>query len=92
MYNAYAQCNYQTSKTKRIKINPTKLTKEKSATKRGNKPQAPSQANKGVMLKRLGEDICGLPLRWYMNQVCVAILMIISQEVEPDINVFDSGV
>ena len=41
MYNAYAQCNYQTYKTKRSKQRPTKLTKQKSAIKRGNKPQAP---------------------------------------------------
>ena len=39
MYNAYAQCNYLEIKEKQIK--PTKLTKEKSAIKRGNKPQAP---------------------------------------------------
>ena len=41
MYNAYAQCNYQTQKTKKEQTRPTKLTKEKSAIKRGNTPQAP---------------------------------------------------
>ena len=41
IYNAYAQTNYQTYKTKRRTNKPTKLTKEKLATKRGNKPQAP---------------------------------------------------
>ena len=49
-------------KTKRRTNKPTKLTKEKSAIKRGNKPKLPSKANKGVLLKRFGEDICGLPL------------------------------
>ena len=49
-------------KLREERINPTKLTKEKSAIKRGNKPKLPSKANKGVLLKRFGEDICGLPL------------------------------
>ena len=35
-------------------IKPTKLTKEKSAIKRGNKPQAPLEASKGVLLKWFG--------------------------------------
>ena len=41
MYNAYAQCNYQTQKTKEEQTRPTKLTKEKSAIERGNKTKAP---------------------------------------------------
>jgi hypothetical protein len=44
------------------------------------------------MLKRLGKDICGLSIGWYMDQVYVALLIVISQEVEPDIYVFGSGV
>ena len=72
------------TKTKTYK----KLTKEKSAIKRGNKPQA----SKGVLLKWFDEDICGLPLWRNMVQVYVASLMVISQEVESDIYVFGSGV
>ena len=42
MYNASAKCSYQTQKNEENKEpRPTKLTKEKLATKRGNKPQAP---------------------------------------------------
>ena len=41
-------------KLREEQINPTKLTKEKSAIKRGNKPEAPSQASKGVLLKWFG--------------------------------------
>ena len=42
MYDTSAKCNYQTQKKQREKEpRPTKLTKEKLATKRGNKPQAP---------------------------------------------------
>ena len=77
---------------KEKKIKPTKLTKEKSAIKRGNKPQLPSQASKGVLLKRFGKDICGLPLSRDMDPVYVSSLMIISQEMESDIYVFGSGV
>ena len=44
------------------------------------------------MLKWFGKDICCLPLEWYMDHVYVASLMIISQEVEPDVYVFGSGV
>ena len=44
------------------------------------------------MLKRFGEYICGLPLWRDMDQFYVASLMIVSQEVEPDIYVFGSGV
>ena len=35
---------------KEKQIKPTKLTKEKSAIKRGNKPKLPSQASKSVLL------------------------------------------
>ena len=63
---------------KEKQIKSTKLTKEKPAIKRGNKPQAPL--------------ICGLPLWRDMDQVYVSSLMVISQEVEPDIYVFGSGV
>ena len=41
-------------KQKEEQTRPTKLTKEKSVIKRGNKPQAPSQASKGVLLKWFG--------------------------------------
>ena len=58
MHNATTKSRKQREKQTR----PTKLTKEKSAIKRGNKPKLPSQASKGVLLKRFGEDICGLPL------------------------------
>ena len=44
------------------------------------------------MLKWFGKDICCLPLGWYMDHVYVASLMVISQEVEPDVYVFGSGV
>ena len=73
-------------------IKPTKLTKERLATKRGNKPKLPSQASKSLKLKWFGKDICGLPLGWNMDHVYVASLMVISQEVEPDIYVFGFGV
>jgi len=52
----------------------------------------PSQASKSLMLKWFGKDICCLPLGWYMDHVYVAFLMVISQEVEPDVYVFGSGV
>ena len=79
-------------KLREEQINPTKLTKEKSAIKRGNKPQAPLASEQSVLLKRFGENICGLPLWRDMDQVYVSSLMVISQEVEPDIYVFGSGV
>ena len=44
------------------------------------------------MHKWFGEDICGFPLWRDMDHVYVASLMVISQEVEPDIYVFGSGV
>ena len=44
------------------------------------------------MLKWFGKDICCLSLGWYMDHVYVASLMVISQEVEPDVYVFGSGV
>ena len=74
------------------KIKPTRLTKEKLATKRGNKPQAPLASEKSLMLKWLGKDICGLPLWRDMDQVYVSSLMIVSQEMESDIYVLGSGV
>ena len=37
-------------KLREKQINPTKITKEKSTIKRGNKPKLPSQASKGVLL------------------------------------------
>ena len=40
--------NLENQKEKQTR--PTKLTKEKSAIKRGNKPKLPSQASKGVLL------------------------------------------
>ena len=64
--------------TKKKQIKPTKLTKEKSAIKMGNNPQAPLEASKGVLLKRFGENICGLPLWRDMDQIYVASLMVIS--------------
>ena len=81
------------------KQRPTKLTKQKSAIKRGNKPQAPLASEQrcpalavwwGYL--RFGEDICGLPLWRDMDQVYVSSFMVISQEVESDIYVFGSGV
>ena len=41
-------------KRREIQINPTNLTKEKSAIKMGNKPQAPLASEKGVLLKWFG--------------------------------------
>ena len=55
-------------------------------------PKLPSQASKSLMLKWFGKDICCLPLGWYMDHVYVASLMVILQEVEPDIYVFGSRV
>ena len=68
-------------KRREEQIKPTNLTKEKLATKRGNKPKLPSQASKSLKLKWFGEDIYGLPLGWYMDHVYVASLMVISHEV-----------
>ena len=76
------------TKTKTYK----KLTKEKSAIKRGNKPQAPLSSKQMCLLKWFGEDICGLPLWRDMDQVYVSFLMVVSQEMESDICVFGSGV
>ena len=77
---------------KEKQIKPTKLTKEKSAIKRGNKPKAPLASEQRcpaqevwlgylrfASLKGHGSSLCG-PLK------------IVSQEVEPDIYVFGSGV
>ena len=61
---------------------PTKLTKEKLATKRGNKPQAPLAS----------EQKSHAQVVWYMDHVYVGSRMVISQEVEPDVYVFGSGV
>ena len=88
MHNATTKLRKRREKQTR----PTKLTKEKLAIKRGKNPKLPSQASKCVMLKRFGQDICGLPLGRDMDQVYVASLIIVSQEVEPDIYVFGSGV
>ena len=44
------------------------------------------------MLKWFGKDIYCLPLGWYMEHFYVAYLMVISQEVEPDVYVFGSRV
>ena len=69
------------------------LTKNKSQRSKGvTNPKLPSQASKGVLLKWFCEDICGLPLWRDMDQVYVASVMVISQEMEPDIYVFGSGV
>ena len=79
------QCNMQTCtmhmhnattkprKLREEQINPTKLTKEKSAIKRGNKPQAPLASEqmcpalavwlgylRFASLKRHGSSLCGL--------------------------------
>ena len=80
-------------KQREAKQRSTKLTKNKSQRSKGvTNPKLPSQASKGVLLKRFGENICGLPLWRDMDQVYVASLMVISQEMEPDIYVFGSGV
>ena len=76
------------TKTKSYKDYPKKSQRSKGVTN----PKLPSQASKGVLLKWFGEDICGLPLWRDMVQVYVASLMVNSQEVEPDIYVFGSGV
>ena len=63
MYNAYAQCNYQTYKTKRSKTKTYRANQNKSQRSKGvTSPKLPSQASKGVLLKQFGENICGLPL------------------------------
>ena len=48
-------------------------------------PKLPSQASKSLKLKWFGKDICGLPLGGYMDHVYVASLVVISQQVEPDL-------
>ena len=93
MYNAYAQCNYQTYKAKRSKTKTYQANQNKSQRSKGvANPKLPSQASKSVLLKRFGENICGLPLWRDMDQVYVSSFMVISQEVESDIYVFGSGV
>ena len=49
-------------KLREEQINPTKLTKESQRSKGVTNPKLPSQASKGVLLKRFGENIYGLPL------------------------------
>ena len=71
---------------------PTKLTKEKSAIKRGNKPQAPLASEQKSQAQVFGKDICGLPLWRDMDQVYVSSLMVVSQEMESDVYVLGSGV
>src|SRR6185503_17231599 len=73
------------SKTKTYQANQNKSQRSKGVTN----PKLPSQASKGVLLKRFGENICGLPLLRDMDKVYVTSLMVISQEMEPDIYVFD---
>ena len=79
-------------KPREAKQRPTKLTKQKSAIKRGNKPQAPLASEQKCPAQVVWLDICGLPLWRDMDQVYVVSLMVISQEMEPDIYVFGSGV
>ena len=79
-------------KLREEQMNPTKLTKEKSAIKGGNKPQAPLASEQKCPAQVVWLDICGLPLWRDMDQVYVVSLMVISQEMEPDIYVFGSEV
>ena len=80
-------------KTKRNKTKTYQANQNKSQRSKGvTNPKLPSQASKSVLLKRFGEDICGLPLWRDMDQVYVSSFMAISQEVESDIYVFGSGV
>ena len=79
-------------KLREEQINPTKLTKEKSAIIRGNKPQAPLASEQRCPVLAVWWEYLGLPLWRDMDQVYVASLMIVSQEMEPDIYVFGSGV
>ena len=84
-----------TTKPRRLReeqINPTKLTKEKSAIKRGNRPQAPLASEQKCPAQVVWLDIYGLPLWRDMDQVYVSSLMVISQEMESDIYVFGSRV
>ena len=59
MHNAATKPRQQ----REAKQRPTKLTKNKSQRSKGvTNPKLPSQASKSVLLKRFGENICGLPL------------------------------
>ena len=76
------------SKTKTYQANQNKSQRSKGVTN----PKLPSQASKSVLLKRFGENICGLPLGRDMDQVYVSSLMVVSQEMESDVYVLGSGV
>ena len=81
--------NLETKKNKQdLQSQPKKIQRSKGVTNL----KLPSQASKGVLLQRFGEDICGLPLWRDMDHVYVSSLMVISQEMESDIYVFGSGV
>ena len=86
MHKTTTKPRKQREANKIYKANQRKVSNQKA------NPKLPSQASKYVLLKRFGENICGLPLWRDMDQVYVASLMVILQEMEPDINVFGSGV
>ena len=83
----------KSGKMKKKRIKHYKANAKKNQQLKGvTNPKLPSQASKSLKLKWFGKDICGLPLGWYMDHVYVASLMVISQEVKPDVYVFGSGV
>ena len=80
-------------KRREEQIKPTKLTKQKLATKRGNKPQAPLASEQKCPAQAVWWEYQRFfPLRWDMDQVYVSSLMVVSQEMESDVYVLGSGV
>ena len=79
-------------KRREEQIKPTKLTKEKSAIKRGNKPQASLASEQRCLAQEVWLGYLRFAsLKGHGSSIC-GPLMIISQEVEPDIYVFGSRV
>jgi hypothetical protein len=61
MHNATTKPRNQREANKTYKANQRKVSDQKGS-KGVTNPKLPSQASKGVLLKRFGENICGLPL------------------------------
>ena len=79
-------------KLREEQINPTKLTKEKSAIKRGNKPQAPLASEQRCPARAVWWEYLRFAFLKDMDQVYVSSLMVVSQEMESDVYVLGSGV